>query len=89
MRWPAQMEETLISATNKTTSGGLAAALVGWVNSSSFGMQAGILIGLVSAAVNWYYSHKKNQRAAEAHQAYMRSMAVASKPPVERTEADE
>lgn len=79
------------SAANKVTASGVGVTVLGWTTSSDFGVWAGILIGLVGLAVNFYYKRKSDKRAAEAHRAYMHENAkriqATEKPPVEHHES--
>ena len=72
-----QIQETVAAAANPVTGAGSATTVLSWMNGSEFGMWAGIVIGLVGLAVNFYYKRKNDRRAAEAHERYMSQAAAA------------
>lgn len=63
-----------MSLANKAVGGGSAVTLLSWLNSSNFGMWAGIAIGVVGLLVNWYFKHRSDKRADEIHRARMRAL---------------
>lgn len=82
-------EATAVSIANKAVGGGSAVTILGWLNSSNFGMWAGILIGVVGLLINWYYKHRGNARADEAHRAQLRALEAGVRLKDFKHEADE
>ena len=84
------VEASMAAGASKVTGIGSGITVVGWFTQSSIGMWAGILIGILGLAVNWYFKHQGDKRAQEAHQAYMRKLNASSGAiPLGRHEADE
>lgn len=65
-------DATIAAAASKATYAGASGSIVAWFLSSEFGMLAGIVIGLVGLAVNWYYKHKEDKRRQAEHDRRMR-----------------
>ena len=68
------IDATVATAAGKVTGVGSGMTLVGWFTASNVGMWLGILIGVAGLAVNWYFKHKSDKRAQEAHEVYMRKL---------------
>ena len=64
-------EPAVIAFANKATGAGVFGTILGWAESSTFGMWAGIFIGLLGVGINLYYKRKSDKRAIEAHNHYM------------------
>lgn len=56
---------------SKTTYTGAAGTTFSWIFSSEFGIAAGVLIGILGFALNWYYSRKRDQREQAVHEVLM------------------
>lgn len=68
MRVGDSVDTVLASASGKATgAGSILAAVSGFFSSSSFGMWAGILIGLGGLWLNAYYRRRDDRRAEEEH----------------------
>lgn len=67
------IEAAVTTVASKSTYGGAATSLLGWMVSS----QATVLVGLAVAVggfiVNWYYKREANKRALELHAAMLES----------------
>lgn len=83
------LELTAASAASKASITGSVVTTVSWINSSNFGMWAGIAIGLAGLFVNAYFKNKANKRAEEAHRAYMKSLNRGASRFPEKEEVDE
>ena len=57
---------------SKTTYTGAAGTTLSWLFSSEFGIAAGVLIGILGFALNWYYSRRRDQRAQAVHEVLMK-----------------
>jgi hypothetical protein len=65
------IDVTLSTAGSKATYAGAGISTVSWITSSEFGMLAGIVIGVVGLAINFYYSRKRDAREQAEHQLKM------------------
>lgn len=68
-------ETTVAAVANKVTLIGSAGSVFSWLNSSNFGMWAGIVIGVIGLLVNWYFKSQTNRREQQAHEAFLKKMA--------------
>jgi len=68
-------ESTAATVANKASVVGSLGSVLAWFNSSSFGMWAGIVIGVIGLTVNWYFKIQSNTREKQAHAAFLRKMA--------------
>ena len=66
------LDATIAATANKVTYAGASGSIVAWFLSSEFGMLAGLFIGMVGLAVNWYYKHKEDKRRQAEHERRMR-----------------
>jgi len=84
------LDSTVAAVASKLTGAGSVMTMFGWFTSSNFGMWAGILIGILGLVVNWYFKHRGDRRAEEAHKAYMKKLRSDSDfIPLGRHKADE
>lgn len=66
----------MAAAGSKATFAGAGASIFGWLTSSEFGVVAGIVIGVVGLAVNWYFRRKTDKREQREYEARMRRMGA-------------
>ena len=65
------VDTTMAAIGSKATYTGATATTFSWMFSSEFGIAAGVLIGILGFALNWYYSRKRDQREQIAHDMLM------------------
>jgi len=65
------LEVAAAAVASKSTYGGAATSVVGWLFSSEFTVIFGIVVALVGLAVNWYYKAKADRRSEAEHKARM------------------
>jgi hypothetical protein len=66
------LDVTLATAGSKTTYAGAGISTVSWITSSEVGVFAGILIGVIGLAINFYFSRKRDAREQAEHELRMR-----------------
>lgn len=59
---------------SKATYTGAGSTVVGWFFSSEFGVVAGIVIGVIGLAINWYFRNRADKREHAEHLARMRKL---------------
>lgn len=75
------VDTTMAAIGSKTTYTGAVGTSLSWLFSSEFGIAAGVLLGLLGFALNWYYSRKRDQREQHAHEALMKLHANTDEEP--------
>jgi len=68
------VEATVISTSGKTTMGGAATGIVGWLASVNWIGASGILIALAGLVVNIYFQIRKDRRETAESQARMTAL---------------
>lgn len=68
------IEASIAASASKVTAAGSTVTVVSWFNDSNLGMWAGIFIGFTGLMINFYYKHKHDKRAQEAHEAYLHTL---------------
>ena len=69
-------ETAIATAASKATFAGAGVTVGSWLTSSEFGVLAGILIGVIGLAVNWYFRRKTDKREQREYEARMRRMGA-------------
>ena len=46
-----------------------AGSFMGWLN--EYGVALGLIVAIISFAVNWYYNHKEDKRRTKEHRRWM------------------
>lgn len=59
---------------SKATYVGAGGSVAGWALSSQFGVLAGVVLGIVGLAVNWYFRNRADKREDAEHRARMRDL---------------
>jgi len=57
------IEAAASAVASKSTYGGAATSVLGWLLSSEFTVVMGIVVAVAGLAVNWYYKAKADKRA--------------------------
>ena len=65
------LEAATSAVASKSTYGGAAASVLGWMLSSEFTVIVGIVVAVVGLVVNWYYKAKADRRQQAEHEARM------------------
>jgi hypothetical protein len=67
-------EATQITISKIATQGGAVTSVGGWLLSNEFAVVAGLVVGVVGLAVNWFYRHRQDRRDEREHRARMRAL---------------
>ncbi len=59
------LEAAASAVASKTTYGGAATSVLGWLLSSEFTVVVGIVVAVAGLLVNWYYKAKADRRAEQ------------------------
>ena len=59
------IEAAVTTIAPKTTYGGAATSILGWLASSEFTVIVGLFVAVAGLAVNWYYKAKADRRQAD------------------------
>lgn len=70
-----ETDAVIAAVASKTTFAGAGTSVVGWLTSSEFGVVAGIVLGMLGLAVNWYFRSRADVREQIEHEARMRKLA--------------
>jgi hypothetical protein len=65
------LEAATSAVASKSTYGGAATSVLGWLLSSEATVVIGIVVAVVGLAVNWYYKAKADRRQQAEHEARM------------------
>ena len=59
------IEAAVTTVASKSTYGGAATSILGWLASSEFTVFVGLFVAVAGLAVNWYYKAKADRRQAD------------------------
>lgn len=59
------IEAAVTAVASKSTYGGAATSILGWLASSEFTVVVGLFVAVAGLAVNWYYKAKADRRQAD------------------------
>jgi hypothetical protein len=68
------IENAVIAVSSKATYSGAGMTVGGWLLSSEFAVLAGLILGVASFALNWFYRFKKDRREHIEHLAKMKAL---------------
>lgn len=65
------IEAATSAIASKSTYGGAAGAVLGWMLSSEFTVVVGVVVAIAGLVVNWHYKAKADRRQQAEHEARM------------------
>ena len=68
------IENAVIAVSSKATYSGAGMTVGGWLMSSEFAVLAGLVLGVASFGLNWWYRFRKDRREHFEHLAKMKAM---------------
>lgn len=71
-----QHETEIAAAASKATFAGAGTTIFAWLTSSEFGVIAGIVIGVIGLAVNYYFRRRTDKREQREYEARMNHMGA-------------
>ena len=71
-----QHETEIAAAASKATFAGAGTTIFAWLTSSEFGVIAGIVIGVIGLAVNYYFRRRTDKREQREYEARMNRMGA-------------